>query len=192
MPSPSRAHIHDQVGSGHSSSWRRCAGSVRTLVSGTWCAHQVPSAGSASTSAGPVQPLRARHDHRPPLSGSPAAAAPLVLDRADPPDRVVQRCCHLQMGNGVTRAGHGRRLVAVADRRDRLRAAGRAPLGLGTRPAVARSAAGCPEDISGRPPGSWRPASTGPVSASPRLTAGPAGAVIVSPCGRRRPGNEHA
>ena len=57
---------------------------------------------------------RAQDDHRPPLAGSPAALAGSVLDGADPPDRGVQGRCHFQMGNGVTRAGHVRGLVAVS------------------------------------------------------------------------------
>ena len=41
----------------HDSSCARCPGSVRASAIGTWCARQVPSTGSPSTTLGPVHPL---------------------------------------------------------------------------------------------------------------------------------------
>ena len=66
------------------SSWARCSGFSRVSESGTWCARQVPSMGTPSTSRGPVQPFGVHSTsagQRGRSTGPPAASCPAACSR---------------------------------------------------------------------------------------------------------------
>ena len=99
----------------HASSCRRCSGLSASPASGTWCARNVPSTGTPSTSFGPVQPFGVRRTIIGQRGRSVVlAAAGALLDGGDLVERVVQRRGHRLVHLGGVVALDEARLVPVA------------------------------------------------------------------------------